>query len=262
MTFLRLFTLIVAALFTVGCGVDDVTLNDEFAGEELSAADFELATSTGKFEVFEGKDGKFYFHLLAGNGENVLRSQGYTTRSGAKSGVETVKTNGVLEQRYLIREASNGDFYFVLIAGNGRIIGMSELYVSQANAQRGMTTVRTIITNTVEKADAQPGLDRFETFRGLDGKYYFHLKAMNGQIVLQSQGYTTKASATNGIDSVITNGSNPARYEVLPAADGQYYFRLKASNGRVIGRSELYVTKYNAERGVETVMNVLNTAVK
>jgi len=262
MNFLRLFVLILSSLFAVGCGVDYASLNDGTSADELSAADYELATTTGKFEIFQGKDGQYYFHLLAGNGENVLRSEGYTTRSGAKSGVNTVRNNGILEQRYLQREASDGSFYFVLIAGNGHIIGTSEMYVSASNASRGAGTVRTIITNTVEAGDAAIADDHFETFRGLDGKYYFHLKANNGQIVLQSQGYTTKSSATNGIASVKTNGMNPGRYEVLPAADGRFFFHLKASNGRVIGRSEMYVSESNAQRGVNAVINVLNAVAK
>jgi uncharacterized protein len=47
----------------------------------------------GKFEVYEGKSGKFYFRLKAGNGEIIATSQGYASEDGAKKGVESVKKN-------------------------------------------------------------------------------------------------------------------------------------------------------------------------
>lgn len=45
----------------------------------------------GKFEVYEGKDGKFRFRLKAGNGEVVATGQGYATKAAAKKGVEAVQ---------------------------------------------------------------------------------------------------------------------------------------------------------------------------
>ncbi len=45
-------------------------------------------------------------------------------------------------------------------------------------------------------------VNKFEIFVGSDSKFYFHLKAENGEIIAASQGYTTKQSAESGIDSV------------------------------------------------------------
>jgi uncharacterized protein YegP (UPF0339 family) len=58
---------------------------------------------------------------------------------------------------------------------------------------------------------------RFETFKGQDGQYYFHLVAANGQKVLQSEGYTTLSSAKKGIASVKSNGVETEAFEVLEA---------------------------------------------
>ncbi|MEM6785466.1 MAG: YegP family protein [Bacteroidota bacterium] len=46
---------------------------------------------------------------------------------------------------------------------------------------------------------------KFELFKGRDGQYYFRLKAVNGETIAVSEGYTTKASAKNGIASVKKN---------------------------------------------------------
>lgn len=257
MNALRIALAALALSLTAACGPADLDLDGQ---DELTGTEAELGATTGRFETFVGADGKYYFHLLAGNGEKVLASQGYASLSSAKGGIDSVKTNALNPMRFLQREAVDGSRYFVLVAGNGHIIGMSEMYASASNAERGATTVQTIVTNVVASEPAVAADTHFETFKGLDGKYYFHLKANNGQIVLQSQGYSAKSSATNGINSVRTNGVDANRYEVRDAADGQSYFVLKAGNGQVIGRSELYVSKSNAARGANTVMSIIGGA--
>lgn len=253
-----------AALFTAlltltacGVGVDQVdgdTDTLDVAQDELSAK--------GRFETFEGRDGKTYFHLLAGNGEKVLASQGYTTLAGAKNGIASVKTNALIAERFESRTAVDGSAYFVLKGGNGAIIGVSQMYSTPSNATRAINAIVAMMKLTFTEAPVVIGA-RFETFKGLDSKYYFHARAKNGEIVLQSQSYTTSTSAKNGVASVQTNGAQTSRYEVREGAKGQYYFVLKAANGAVIGFSEMYASKYNAERGVAAVVELLTpVAVK
>lgn len=45
----------------------------------------------GKFEIFIGADGQFYFHLKAENGLIIAASQGYTTKQSAENGIEAIK---------------------------------------------------------------------------------------------------------------------------------------------------------------------------
>lgn len=247
-------SLLMLALMLTACGPADAYLDGE---GEVMDAETEQALNSGRFETFQGKDGQYYFHLLAGNGEKILASEGYTTLSSAKSGIETVKKNGLNPMRFLQREAVDGRAYFVLTGGNGAIIGVSQMYATASNANRGAATVQQVIAQVVATTAAQPGDTKFETFRGLDRKYYFHLKANNGQIVLQSQGYTSRSGATSGIASVKTNGANPSRFEIREARDGRHYFVLKAGNGAVVGVSEMYETKANAERGTAVVQGLL-----
>src|SRR4051794_31654521 len=61
------------------------------------------ALSTGKFETFTGKDGKVYFHLLAGNGERVLGSEGYASGAAAINAISLLQTSATFE----LRTASN-----------------------------------------------------------------------------------------------------------------------------------------------------------
>jgi uncharacterized protein YegP (UPF0339 family) len=55
-------------------------------------------------------------------------------------------------------------------------------------------------------------VEKFEYWHSKkDGQWYFHLKAVNGEIIAQSQGYTTKDTCINGIQS-IKNNANTADY--------------------------------------------------
>lgn len=247
-----------AAFFLLACGYDDATVSG--ADDSSYEVNEEALATKGKFETFTGRDGKTYFHLLAGNGEKVLQSQGYASQASALNGIEALKANGGDATKYLLREASDGAWYFVVASqANGEILAWSEMYVSQSNATRAMTSVATVVRTTVNQGIALTGDARFFVFRGLDSKYYFHVRAVNGEIVLQSQSYTTRTSALNGAVSVNTNGGDATKYRVLPAADGQYYFTLKAANGAIIARSETYATKSNAQRAVAATVELLKT---
>ena len=88
---------------------------------------------------------------------------------------------------------------------------------------------------------------------GKNGDLYFNLKAANGQIILASQGYNSKSACDNGIESVRKNGTDDSKFERNEAKNGQFYFNLKAGNGQVIGKSELYTTKAAMENGIASV---------
>ena len=94
---------------------------------------------------------------------------------------------------------------------------------------------------------------KFELQTSANGKFHFNLKAGNGQIILSSELYETRAAAENGIESVKKNGGDDARFEKRTSAKGDPYFVLKASNGQEIGRSEMYTSQAALENGIESV---------
>ena len=87
-----------------------------------------------------------------------------------------------------------------------------------------------------------------------NGQLFFNLLATNGQIILSSELYAAKAGALNGIESVRKNGVVPARFDKLNGKDGAPYFTLTASNGQVIGRSEMYTSTAGRDNGIASVM--------
>jgi hypothetical protein len=104
------------------------------------------SSKPGKFQIFTGKDGQYYFRLLAANNRNVLQSEGYKQLDGAKNGVRSIIANA-RGQRTEILQAKDGSWYFVWRAGNYQVTGRSETYVSRNNAVRGADGVRQILMN-------------------------------------------------------------------------------------------------------------------
>ena len=97
----------------------------------------------------------------------------------------------------------------------------------------------------------------FEIFKSeKSGKYYFRLKAKNGEIILASEAYEQKAGAENGILSVKENtkGKGDSMFERRESKNGDPYFVLKATNGQIIGKSEMYKAKAGMENGIQSVI--------
>ena len=85
-----------------------------------------------KFQLKAAKDGKFHFNLIATNGQIVLSSEMYDTRSKAVNGVESVKKNAVREGGFEKLMSTGGKPYFVVKSPNGQVVGKSQMYASTA----------------------------------------------------------------------------------------------------------------------------------
>lgn len=97
-------------------------------------------------------------------------------------------------------------------------------------------------------------MSKFVITKSPNGEYRFKLKAGNGEVILVSEGYKSRAGCENGIDSVKKNSPLDERYERKIATDKQHYFNLKAANGETIGTSEKYVAAAGRDNGIESVM--------
>jgi len=97
----------------------------------------------GKFELKTAANGKFHFNLKAGNGQIILSSEMYETKSAAENGIASVQKNAADDARYEKRNAANGEPFFVLKAGNGEQIGRSETYSSDGALDNGIESVKT-----------------------------------------------------------------------------------------------------------------------
>ena len=111
--------------------------------------------------------------------------------------------------KFVIAKAKNDGIYFNLVAANGEIIATSEVYESKTNAQNGIESVRTNCVAGIEDqtVDGYETLKnpKFEIYKDKAGEFRYRLKASNGEIIASGEGYTTKQSVQNGIESIKTN---------------------------------------------------------
>ena len=96
---------------------------------------------------------------------------------------------------------------------------------------------------------------KYRLQKSKNGHFHFSLLAGNSQVILTSEMYEAKASALKGIASVRKHGIDEARYERLSAKNGAPYFTLKASNGQVIGQSQMYSTTAARDGGIASCVN-------
>ena len=115
--------------------------------------------------------------------------------------------------KFVVKEGKTG-IRFNLVAGNGQIIGTSEIYKAEKSCLNGIESVRknapaapvedqTVANFAAEKAP------KFEVYQDKKGEFRFRLKAKNGEIILTGEGYKAKAGCLNGIASIKKNADSP-----------------------------------------------------
>lgn len=96
----------------------------------------------GKFKVSVRKNGEFQFNLQASNGQTILTSEGYASKSACHNGIASVRKNAPDDARYERKAAANGKHHFNLTSTNGQVIGSSQMYASQSGMEAGIASVK------------------------------------------------------------------------------------------------------------------------
>lgn len=97
--------------------------------------------------------------------------------------------------KFVITHSSDGQFRFVLKAGNGEVILTSELYKAKASAINGIESVKKNASHD----------ERYERKVDKAGHPRFNLKAANHEVIGSSQGYHSEEARDHGIESVKAN---------------------------------------------------------
>jgi hypothetical protein len=96
-------------------------------------------------------------------------------------------------------------------------------------------------------------MGKFVISRRSNNEFQFNLKAANHQIIHTSQGYSSHEACKRGIESVVKNGLSDEHFDRKESKNGKHYFDLKATNGEVIGKSEMYESIAAMENGITSV---------
>lgn len=117
--------------------------------------------------------------------------------------------------KFVVKEVKTG-VKFNLVASNGQVIGVSEVYTTEAACKNGIESVRKNALAHVQDTTLEVVPDvkhpKYEVYTDNSGEFRFRLKASNGEIILASEGYKAKASCLNGIESV---GKNAPEAEIV-----------------------------------------------
>lgn len=110
--------------------------------------------------------------------------------------------------KFVVRETATG-IKFDLKATNGQVIATSEVYTTKAACLKGIESVKVNSVGEVEDQTVEPIVavkhPKFEMYQDKAGEYRFRLKAKNGEVIAVSEGYKSKDSCENGIESVKKN---------------------------------------------------------
>ena len=143
---------ILFAFFTATAGLAATGCGSESPGSDA----LHQTEAAGAFEYFVGEDGQHYFRLVSTDGDNLLRSEGYTRIASAENGARSATHNGADRGNYDLLEAVDGRWYFNIVAQNHQIVATSSaLFASQAEGEQQIERVRTILDGMTERTPSQ-----------------------------------------------------------------------------------------------------------
>ena len=261
--------------------IEFIDEDDEEEAEAAAAKGEIKPANGGKYEIIK-KHGGFYFLLKANNGQLLLESSGYTTLAGAKKAIETFK-NAVAVGEFSIDVDKNGNFKFILrTSARSQMYYHGETYSSRQSAEKSILSVKRFApTTVVKRTEENDEEDAVETMpvetkplkegdhkmggkyeiEERNGKFYFLLKANNGQLLLESPAFTSEAGAKGGIET-FKKAADTGVFVTDMDKNGKFRFilRLNArSHMRYFGES--YSTRQSAENSVHSVRSFAQNAV-
>ncbi len=185
--------------------------------EHVAAADY-LRVDPTAFELFRDKAGKWRWRLIHENGNILADSgEGYSSRSKARQGAESVRSNvadavvddgdgespedaGSKATIELYEDAAD-EYRWRLRHRNGNIIADSgEGYSSKSGAEKAIDRLK----NHAPDADLlDVGTAAFEIYKDRGDEWRWRLRHRNGNIVADSgEGYGSRSGAVQAVTSV------------------------------------------------------------
>jgi len=213
----------------------------------------------GTFDITRNKSGEWFFNLIGDKGQIFLQSEAYTSgKPAALNGILSVEENGVHLDKYEVVPVAEDECTFVLKAGNGQVIGDGPSFRDCDEASAAVQVTRDLVAGVVQwKANVTQGA-QFELWKeASDGQWYFVMRDPEGGILLNSEGYTGRTGAVNGIESVRVNGKLAAKYQLVAEADGSISISLKAGNGQEIAENGPFASEAEAQAIVNESLELL-----
>jgi uncharacterized protein YegP (UPF0339 family) len=226
----------------------------------------------GKYEIYPSGD-DYAYQLKASNGEVLIVSEYFSSRDSVLKSIEAVKKN--LETGDVkIFVDKKGNYQFKLVSKNHRVLALSAKYSTEKSAvsasnsfkkfafnadivdviydEEDLTSAVTIEVETTPKAGGKYFVEKYE------GIFYWVLKANNGQILCQSNGYTSKVSCNSGIATFKANVENGV-FKCVKDKNDTYCYKLYNQAGRLVAIGESCPTLQAATSQAKSVKSFYKT---
>lgn len=94
-----------------------------------------------QYELKRSSKGQYHFILKANNGDIILSSEMYASKTSTENAIASVQANSSNAVQYEVKATHNSKPYFVLKTKNHQVIGTSQMYFSESAAKNGVDAV-------------------------------------------------------------------------------------------------------------------------
>lgn len=113
-----------------------------------------------------------------------------------------------MSKKYQVYKDIKGKYRFRLLAENNKIVAVGQGYEQHESCINGIRSIQSNCNAEVEDLtieEAKIPDPKYQIFYDKSCGYRFHLKAKNGEIIVQSEGYESKQGCLNGVHAVKTS---------------------------------------------------------
>ncbi len=255
-----LSALALGAAMLLGACVDQPGSDTQNTVEIFDSVMAKAPEAPGELDITRDAEGNWLFNGVGARGERVLFSQQYAARASAINGILSVEENGVLLERYQVRETPEGDWTFALRAGNNQEIATGPLYRSQAEAEEAVVATRDLVAGIVQYKAAITDGARFDLWKDTGTReWFFVMRSEDGRTVLASEAYNARTGAVNGIESVRVNGKLANRYQLRETANGVSFILRAANNQEIAESGETFPDAERAQAAIDETRALLES---
>ena len=244
--------------------VDEALLAAEQAEVKPNASTGRYA---GKYIINVDGAGQYRFKLIASNGQQLIASEAYTTESGCRKGIDTIKRN-VSVGRVKIDADKHNLYFFTLTSKQNRILAQSASYKSKDSAIRASESFKKFALTenivfdeeNVDKTASDVEIANVD-FEVKEGGYYsieqdnhgfiYVLKASNKVKIVTSQDYSSHSAAKDAYErfkDAVYNGE----WQIVKDKNGNFQFKLYLRH-RLVVAGELYQSKDQVKSTIASI---------
>jgi Uncharacterized conserved protein len=137
--------------------------------------------------------------------------------------------------------------------GRGNSLHQSPLY----RDQKGNSPLKGVYSNKSQSNS----MCKFVIKTGKHHQFFFDLKADNGEVIITSDAFHTKAACNSGIEALKAVVRDDNKFERMKAATEHYYFIIKGANGKQIAKSVLFPTPAERNAAIKSIEAEAHDAV-